>query len=283
MKKTISILMAFILCASLFSGCQATEPANGGENTEPEEKILRVAFECQSAPYCWTQTDDSNGALQLVNTKEYTYGFDVEIMKRICELAGYTIEAYKIDWDGLLLGVQIGTFDCGISGIGISEERLASMDFTDPYYYVDIVALVRKDSPYAGAKTLSDLSGAKCTSMLNTSWYAACSQIPDAEVLPAIETTPAMLVAVSSGAVDMVLADTPVAMSALLSNPDLVMITCDPSDTFQLSSVDTDLGIAVAKGNEAIVEDLNAALAQISDEERDEIMEYVVSVQPLSA
>lgn len=270
------------MCAALLAGCGGAGGGQAAGGDDGDSRVLRVAFECQSAPYCWTQTDDSNGALPLEGSNEYTYGFDVEIMKRACELAGYTIKAYKIDWDGLLLGVQSGTYDCGISGIGISEERQASMDFTNPYYIVDIVALTRKDSAYAGARALSDLAGAKCTSMINTSWYAACQQIPDAEVLPAQENTPAMLVAVNSGAVDLVLADTPVGMSAMLSNPDLVMIKCDASDTFQLDSVDTNLGIAVAKGNEQIVEDLNAALAQISEEERDEIMEHAVSVQPLS-
>lgn len=99
---------------------------------------------------------------------------------------------------------------------------------------------------------------------------------------PALENFPALLVAVNSGAVDMVLTDTPMAMSAMISNPDLVMVQCDPSDTFQLSSVDTNLGIAVAKGNEEVVDRLNAALAQIPQEEREQIMEQVVAVQPLS-
>lgn len=278
MKKTVCSLLALALTGSLaLTGCTAQSSASA-----PDDNVLRVAFECQSVPYCWTQTDDSNGALPLTGTNEYAYGFDVAMMKRACELAGYEIEAYKIDWDGLLLGVQSGTYDCGLSAIGISEERKASMDFTDPYYYVDVVALVRKDSPYASATTLSDLSGAKCTSMLNTSWYAACSQIPDGDVQPALENFPALLVAVNSGAVDMVLTDTPMAMSAMISNPDLVMVQCDPSDTFQLSSVDTNLGIAVAKGNEEVVDRLNAALAQIPQEEREQIMEQVVAVQPLS-
>ena len=284
MKKAICFALIVSLCAAMLTGCgsaSSSMPA-APPAVSDGDKVLRVASECQSVPYCWTQTDDSSGALPLTGSDEYTYGFDVEIMKRVCELAGYEIEAYKIDWDGLLLGVQSGTYDCGISGIGISEERKASMDFTDPYYIVDVVALTRRDSAYAGAKTLSDLSGAKCTSMLNTSWYPACSQIPDADIQPALENFPAMMVAVNSGAVDLVLTDTPMAMCAMLSNPDLVMVRCDPSDTFQLSSVDTDLGIAVAKGNRQIVEDLNAALAQISDDEREAIMEHAVSVQPLS-
>ncbi len=92
------------------------------------------------------------------------------------------------------------------------------MDFTSPYYYASIVALTTKSSPYAGAKGLSGLKGATCTSQLNTVWYDDClPQIEDADIQTAMESAPAMLVALDSGKCNLVVTDQPTAMSPLLS------------------------------------------------------------------
>lgn len=260
----------------------AATASAAADATAAAGKVLRVGFECNSAPFCWTQKDDANGAVPLVGTSEYTYGFDVAIMKKICDLAGYKLEAYKIDWDGMLLGVQTGTYDAAISGISITEKRKVSMDFSDPYYVAGIVGLVRKDSKYASAKTLTDLSGARVTSMLNTIWYDMCQQVPNAVIDPALENLPAMLVAVQSGVEDLILVDEPTAMAATLANPDLVMIKPDAADTFKVSDEDVNLGIAIHKGNEDIVKAINAALAQIPEADRKAMLEEAIKVQPLA-
>lgn len=295
MKKRIALGLACAVAASMAgcgktaasggaqsAGSAAASSAAGGESAGSGRKVLKVAFECQSAPFCWTQSDDANGALPLTGTDEYTYGFDVEMMKQLCAKAGYEIEAYKIDWDGMLMGVQAGTYDCAISGISITNDRKLSMDFTDPYYEANIVLLTKADGKYANAKTLADFKGCSTTSMLNTIWYDMCSQIPDAKVQPALENLPAMIVAVKSGTVDAITVDIPTAKAALLSNPDLVMVEPDAADTFRVSSEDVDLGIAVTKGKEDIVKNLNDALASVSQADRDAMLDNAIKVQPLA-
>lgn len=283
MKKLASILIATTMLALTFAGCASSSSSSGATSGSSDKKqVLKVAFECQSAPFCWTQKDDSNGALKLNGTDEYTYGFDVEIMKQICDKAGYEIDPYKIDWDGMLMGVQAGTFDCAISGISITNERKISMDFTDPYYSANIVILTKKNGKFANAKGLKDFSGGSCTSMLNTIWYDMCKQVPNANINPALESVSAILVAANAGTVDFVTCDIPTAKAAILSNPDLMMITPDASDTFKTSKEDTDLGIAVNKGHDDVVKKLNEALAKITPEERDKMLDNAIKVQPLA-
>ena len=76
--------------------------------------------------------------------------------------------------------------------------------------------------------------------------------------------------------------DIPTAKAAVLANPDLVMVEPDASDTFAVTDADVDLGIAVTKGKEQIVSDLNAALATIPQDERDAMLDKAISVQPLA-
>ncbi len=281
MKKTFGTLTALLCSTLLLASCSPTESTEASAATA-EGEVLKIAIEAQSAPFCWTQTDDSNGAIPLHGADTYTNGFDVKMIDRICEEAGIEWEAHKIDWDGMLLGVQTGTYDAAISGISITEERKATMLFTDPYYVADVVVLTRADSTFAEATTLSELSGGSTTSMMNTIWYDMCSQIPEAEVKPALDNVASMVVAVDSGAVDFVTCDVPTAVSIMQSNPDLLMIDPDDSDTFEVSDEDVNLGIAVAMGNEDIVEKFNAALATITEEEKAALLEEAVATQPLA-
>lgn len=46
--------------------------------------VLRVAMECGYAPYNWTQSDDSNGAVPIEDSKDYAYGYECYDGKEDC-------------------------------------------------------------------------------------------------------------------------------------------------------------------------------------------------------
>ena len=103
-----------------------------------------------------------------------------------------------------------------IAGQSITSERSQMVDFTDPYYYASIITLVKLTETMRTPQVWKDLKGVVCTSQQNTVWYDTClPQIPDAEILPAQESAPAMLVALESGKCDAVVTDMPTGMAAL--------------------------------------------------------------------
>ena len=53
-----------------------------------QERVLRVGFEGMTVPCGWTQSDDANGAIPITGTDQFLCGFEVEYIKRVCELAG---------------------------------------------------------------------------------------------------------------------------------------------------------------------------------------------------
>ncbi|MFL3952443.1 transporter substrate-binding domain-containing protein, partial [Pseudomonas aeruginosa] len=77
--------------------------------------------------------------------------------------------------------LQSGKIDAIIAGMSPTAERRKEIDFTDPYYESQLVVVVQKDSKYAKAKSLADLSGAKITAQLNTFHYTVIDQIPDVQ------------------------------------------------------------------------------------------------------
>lgn len=151
--------------------------------------------------------------------------------KLIAEKLGYDLEIVKLDWDSLVPAVQSGTVDCVIAGQSITSERMEMVDFTTPYYYASIISLVKADGPYANATDVAGLAGATATSQQNTVWYDVClPQVPDANILPAQESAPAMLVALSSGKCDLVVTDMPTGKAALVAYPDFKLLDFTGTD-----------------------------------------------------
>lgn len=296
-KKMVSVLLAAMMTLSLAAcgGSQeaadagnAAPAAEGAENENENDadggKVLRVAMECGYAPYNWTQPDDANGAVPINDSSDYAYGYDVMMAKKIADELGYELQIVKLDWDSLVPAVQSGTVDCVIAGQSITSERLEMVDFSEPYYYASIVGLVKADGEYADASGVADLAGATCTSQLGTIWYDVClPQIENADIQPAQESAPSMLVALESGRTDLVVTDMPTGMAACVAYPDLKLLDFSGSqDDFEVSEEEINIGISVQKGNTELLDGINSVLSQMTAEDYTAMMDEAISVQPLS-
>ena len=262
----------------------ASAPAEAAGDDVIEKGVLKVGMECNYAPYNWTQADDSNGAVPIKDSSDYAFGYDVMMAKYLADELGYKVEVNKIEWDALPVALQSGKIDCVIAGQSITSERLETVDFTTPYYYASIVALVKADGPYADAKGMSELKGCKATSQLNTVWYDVClDQIPDVEKLTAMKSATEMTIALQSDRCNVVVTDMPTAMAAVESDPGLKMLDFTGNeDNFKVSEEEINIGISVKKGNSALLEKLNAGLAKLSEEDFNKWMEDAISKQPLT-
>lgn len=258
--------------------------AEAEAETEASGGTLRVAMECAYAPYNWTQSDDSNGAVQISGSSDYAYGYDVMMAKKIAEELGMELEIVRSDWDSLIPALQSDKVDCVIAGQSITSERLQTVDFTEPYYYASVVALTKSDSEYADAAGVADLAGGTCTSQQNTIWYDSClPQIADANILAAQESAPAMLVALESDRVDYIVTDMPTAKAACIAYPDLKILDFTGSDDdFEVSEEDINIGISIKKGNTELKDKINEVLATMTTDDYNAMMDEAISVQPLA-
>ena len=277
-KKIASVLLVLMLSVAFVFANGSKEASSSSSNT------LKVAMECGYAPYNWTQTTDANGAVKISGSTEYAYGYDVMMAKLIAEKLGKDLEIVKLDWDSLVPAVQSGTVDCVIAGQSITSDRLQMVDFTTPYYYASIVCLVNEGSKYENAQGISDLKGAVCTSQQNTVWYDVClPQIENANILPAQESAPAMLVALSAGRVDLICTDMPTAQAALVAYPSFRLLDfTESNDNFVVSQEEINIGISVSKNNPELTAAINEVLATLTVEDYNRMMDEGISVQPLS-
>ena len=261
MRRIIAVVIALMLVMSV--ACAET---------------LRVGMECNYAPFNWTQAEDSENAVALAGGG-YADGYDVRIAQRVADYLGYELEVVKTEWDGLIMSLMSGDIDCIIAGMSPTEERLLTIDFSDPYYESDLVIVVQKDGAYANATSLADFAGAKITGQLNTFHYSVIDQIPDVNQQTAMDTFATMLVALGAGAIDGYVSERPGAESAVATNPNLTFVAFEDGMGFECDPADTTIAVGIAKGS-VLTEQVNAALATISEEERVQIMADALAAQP---
>lgn len=270
-KKLLAIILV-ALCVVVLGACTSQKK---------EANTFTVGLECNYAPFNWTQTDNSNGAVAINGGGGYCGGYDVEIAKAIASALKKELVIVKTEWDGLIPAVNSGKIDAVIAGMSPTEERKASVDFSDPYYESDLVIVVRADGPYANATSLADFAGAKITAQLNTFHDTVVDQIPNVEHVTAMETFPAMIVALNSGKVDGYVSERPGAVSAKESNPDLTFIEFAEGSGFEASPEDVAIAVAMKKGT-TMLSDVNKALAEISKDKRQDMMDKAIANQPVS-
>ena len=254
-----------------------------------EDGVLTIAMECAYAPYNWTQSDASNGAVPIANVPgSYANGYDVMIGKKIAEANGWQLEVIQSDWDSLVPGVQTGTFDAVIAGQSMTAERAEQVDFAGPYFYATIVCVTKADSPFASATSIADLAGGSCTAQLATIWYDQClPQIEGAKIQTAAETAPAMLMALETDTVDFICTDMPTAQGAVAAYPDMKILDFSGTDgDFQFSeqvrAENVNIGVSVMKGNKALKDKIDAVLSTMTVDDFNDLMAYAISIQPLS-
>ena len=287
MKKiiamTLAIMMALSMAACTSAGTSDEGTTGAAAITGVEDGVLTVAMECAYAPYNWSQPDDSNGAVPIVNSEgNYANGYDVMMAKKLCEANGWQLEVMQLDWDSLVPAVMNGTVDAVIAGQSMTAERMEQVDFAGPYLYATIVCLAKKDSALASAKGISEMSGT-CTSQMGTIWYESClPQIEGAEIQTAAESAPAMLMALETGAVDFVCTDMPTAQGALVVYPDMVLLDFAGSgDDFEVSDEEVNIGISIKKGNTVLKEALDSVLSKMTADDFNALMADAIAVQPI--
>ena len=127
------------------------------------------------------------------------------------------------------------------------------------------------------AKSIADLAGAKIAAQTGTFHADALEQIPNVQASTYPEFSD-LLTALKSGAIDGYVAEEPTAFSVCASNDDLTYLPFKNNDTgFTATAADVGIAIGLKKGN-ALRDQINTVLAEITDEQRSELMEQIVTL-----
>ena len=274
MKKIVSLILASAVILGL-AGCGSKKNAqtSGGGSD-----VLKVGMECNYAPYNWSQSDDSNGAVAIANVDNmYTNGYDVQVAQKIAKALGKKLEIYSYEWDSLIPGVQSGKLDMIIAGMSPTDERREKIDFSDNYYSSNLVIVTKKDK-LTDVKTIADLKGKKIAAQSGTFHLTALTDQTEAAVNEMADFSP-MLSALGAGTVDGYVAEEPTAM-AVCEDPNYSYVALENNNTgFTVKNDDVSIAVGVKKGSD-LKEQINGVLADFDSDAQRELMSEMVKLSP---
>jgi polar amino acid transport system substrate-binding protein len=216
-----------------------------------DQSVLRVAMDLSYPPF------------ETVDTDNNPQGISVDIAYALGRFLGREVEIVNTDFGSIIPAIQSGEVDIAIASMSITEQRKQSVDFSDPYFYFKIIALVNLN--YANQNNISENTPAETVLALNGTKYAGIATqvsatIPESYGKAVTEYTElsTAIQSVSQGTDDILL------MSA---NPVIDGYNANKSTTMVLWSSfrSSPIGMAVKKGNTELLEKVNQFIASMSE------------------
>ena len=188
-------------------------------------------------------------------------GIDIEVAGAIAEKLGLELQVDDMGFDAALQAAQTGKSDMVMAGVTVTEERQAVMDFSNSYANGVQVVIVKEGSPI---QTVDDLANANMIGcQMGTTGYTFCSDTPENGGFGEDHVTPyddgaAAVQALMNGQIDAVVIDNMPAQEYVAANPGLRILDTEYANE--------DYAIGVAKGNTALLDAINGALEELTND-----------------
>ena len=266
MKKITALLLGAAMVLSL-AACGSS--ASVSESTASSEAASSEAASTEA-------TAETAGELTTVNAGKLTMstnaafppyemtaddgsfeGIDIEIAGAIADKLGLELQVDDMDFDAALLAAQTGKSDMIMAGVTVTEDRLTVMDFSDTYASGIQVVIVPEDSDIT---SIDDMTGKMIGVQRGTTGDLYCSDTVENGGFGAENVTPydnglTAVQALMNGQVDCVVIDNAPAQEFVAANPGLKILDTEYANE--------DYAIGVAKGNTALLDAINGALAEL--------------------
>ena len=208
--------------------------------------------------------------LTFIDQSGKVTGIDGEIARHIGAKLGRPIEFANMKYMALIPALQSGKVDMIISGMNATEERQKSVNFSTPYFANSQVMLVRNPAATAGQSSsvaawdpaasgavakLKQIEGKKIGVMTgSTGEMAAQAQFPKAE-LKRFDDATDVVTAAKGGQIE----------AAVVSFSSTVLISRAHPELRALPDrlVNEEIAMAVKKGNDALLNDVNRTIAEL--------------------
>lgn len=180
-------------------------------------------------------------------------GFDIELGRAVAAKLGLEAEFIDTAWDGIFAGLETNKYDCVMSAATITPERLQSMEFSKPYVGNGQTIVVRANARFNPASP-KDLEGKIVAYQAETT----SDIFMEKQAKAGLKFTPAEFDKVINAYDELKLGrcDAVVSDALVYAN-----YADDPAfASAWVGSADEYFGVAIRKGNSALVEKVNAAI-----------------------
>ena len=281
MKKIATLLAAVLVMTVAFAGCSSTETGSSSTGTSSTSSESSVSSEATASQESSSESEASaaetgdygefttieEGKLIMSTNAQFPpyemvadgegfngtgfEGIDVEIAAAIAEKLGLELQIDDMDFTAALEAVQAGMSDMAMAGITVNEERLAVMDFSDTYATGVQVVIVKEGSDV----TLDNLGEQLIGVQNGTTGWQFCSDDFGDDHVAAFDNGITAVQALVNDQVDCVVIDQGPAEVFVSENPGLTILETEYAIE--------DYAIGVNKGNTALLDAINGALAEL--------------------
>ena len=226
--------------ASQSDASSSGDTSSTGELTTIQEGKLIMSTNATFPPY--EMTDDNGNVV----------GIDADIAAAIAEKLGLELVIDDMDFDAALLAVQQGKSDMVMAGVSVDPEREAVMDFSTSYATGVQVVIVKEGSDV----TLDNLGEQLIGTQRGTTGDIYCTDDYGADHVAAYDNGISAVQALMNDQVDCVVIDQAPALEFVAANPGLTILETEYANE--------DYAIGVNKGNTALLDAINNALAELT-------------------
>lgn len=274
-KWVIWLGLILVLALVVSTGCQGDEEESptaivtamptrtpipvgaAAQDSESSDEISFITI-ATDAPSRFKEFEDINPFGDVV-------GFDPDVMAYISEEAGIDFEFVVTSFDGLLVSVSDEEFDAAMSALIVPEQPEEGLKYTDPYLEVGQVLVVR-----ANETVLLSHNDIEAGIPIGVQRFTSGEQIARATIgltepdLQLYDSPAAALQALIDGLVEGIIIDNLDAVHFTTTYPQQLKISGGSGQDAWINR--KAYGIAVAEGNETLLELLNEIIARAHSE-----------------
>ena len=251
MKKIIAMLMALMLVMTgiaVFTACDGNnDPAETTEaTTDAAPQVIKMATNAYFQPYEFY----ADGKI---------VGIDAEIAAAIAEKLGMTLEIVDMEFDSIITAVNEGSGDFGMAGMTVTEDRLKEVDFSISYANGVQAIIVKEGSPITCADDLyAEGANYKVGVQLGTTGDIYATDDFGSENVTTYSNGNEAVLALLGGSIDCVIIDNQPAEALVAANAGLTIL--------ETAYANEDYAICVKKGNAELLEKINNAIMELTDD-----------------
>jgi len=244
--KGLVLVLVIVLAGVMLAACGSNSSSSSSSDTKDSKKLV-VAMELAYPPF---ETKDADGNPS---------GVSVDFAKDFAAYLGKDIQIDNTAWDGLIPSLQSDKADMVISSMTITDERKKTVDFSDPYANALLAVLVNKNSNITAVDDLNAKGKKVAVKTGSTGESFAQKNLPNAEIVSLADES-ACATEVAQGKADGFIYDQLTIYRDQQANDGTTTAVYIPNQTPEK------WGVAVKKGNTALLNELNTFIAKYQKE-----------------
>ncbi|MGO1246282.1 MAG: transporter substrate-binding domain-containing protein [Oceanisphaera sp.] len=205
-------------------------------------------------------TNAAYAPFEFVDENNEMQGFDIDLAKAICDVQAMECSFHNQAFDSLIPSLKFRRYHAAIAAMDITPERAKQVDFSDIYYENSAVFVI----PAGKVSTIEKLKKQTVGVQNGTSHQKYIQDKLEVEGITArpYQSVQDALLDMSNGRIKAVFADTAVVGDWLTKNEGYTVLGDRITDDDYFG---TGFGIAVTKGNQELLDQLNQGLSALKE------------------